>query len=345
MANAQWLKLAGSFPPTLNKEDDPTTLKINETPASYGLEPDKPTMLKAGASPSGTTAITKQYTVTDVYNWWYNRMWRISGTQLIYGAPEYTTVYLAQELGHIDLIEGTGDLVAFSPIGQNGMIVFKSDCFFIIGNASDQNGNFQVTHINQEVGLPASTYFVELDGIVYVSNTTGLWAIAANGDTVEITAKTRNTITAFASRALKANYAKKWVIAESYFCYDTVSKTLFDYSTSGFLYTSPTLTMRRKGNEGAPFVVDAISLEVLHDNENDQQLTYQVKTNDREWNDAVTVDLLPTDNDLTRHLIPLENRQNGRTFAFRIIALSSGIGIKNIYVSLDDANKMEAYAE
>jgi len=346
MAQAQWLKIAGDFPPTLNKEDDPTTLKVNETPAAYGIDINKPTLLKAGAVPTGTTALATTYTIdADTYNWWYNRLWRISGTQVIFGAPEYTATYYEQDIGHIDLPQGTGDLVAIRPLGQTALIAFKADCFFIINNADRDDANFSVTYYNQRIGLDDATHLVELDGVVYVSNTTGLWSIAYNGDVNEITAPVKNNVAPFASQVLTANYAKKWIIGGTTCAYDTLSKRLFDYSTDGFLYTSPTLTMRRKGSENTPFVVDAIALEVVHDDTTGKQITYQTKVNDRDWNTEVVVDLIPEDGTLTRHLIHFDSQRNGRTFAVRFTAMSAGVAIKNIFASLDDANRMEAYAE
>ena len=68
----RWIRLASDFPPTLNRDDDPSTLKPNESPAVYGLNVDAPTYLARGSCPTGVSAIaamgTGSYTA---YNWYY----------------------------------------------------------------------------------------------------------------------------------------------------------------------------------------------------------------------------------------------------------------------------------
>ena len=341
-----WVPLGNTFPPTLNKASAPELLKPGETPAAYGIATTRQGYLSTGACPGSDTGLAKTYSVgVNTYNWWYNRLWRISGNQIVYGAPNYHDSYFAQGLGVVNFLEDANDLLALVPVGSGSLAVFKSTCAFVLRNADDHAGNFQKSDAIEEAYIAAATRAVALDGVCYFSNADGLFALDEAGKVTEITLPVRGSLTPFSNSALAADYQTKRIIgATDQWCYDAAYQKLFDYSTAGFLYTTPSLRMVARGYEGNPFNVDRIAFEVFFADTSDGELTLQTKCGDRDWFDTVTVSLSHAADALARVEVPLDQQQNGRTFALRITALSDNVYIRSITASVSDF-MMEGYAE
>ena len=344
MLASKWIKIAGTFPPTLNKVNDPAYLKENESPAATGLDCNKPTYLAAGTVPTGTARIAKTYTIgATTYYWMYNRLWRWASTQLTYGAPEYKAIFYPQGLGSIDFLEDAQNILTVIPFG-GALAVLKSTGGYVISNATSQDANFVKSDIIQEIAIDSAANAVELDGIVYVCNTTGLYAVAPNGEVVELTQPLRTSIAPFASAALTADYQKKWIIGGSSFVYDVNNKLFFDYSSAAFSYTSPTLIQRKRGMEAVPFSVDAVAIEYAFGSVAEGSVTLETNVGGRGWGEPQTIKFDAEDDTRDRVMCQLENPRNGRSFALRLTNLSSNVLIKNIYVSAADY-KLEGLSE
>ncbi len=338
-AEWKWVTLASGFPPTLNKETACVDLKPSETPAAYGLEYDKPGLLCAGSCPTGETRIVREYTVgANTYQLFFNRLWRASGATLYWNSPEYTAVLLPQGLGHMDFSEkSSNDIVAFLPQDEN-MAVLTANGGYLVPGASSPANNFIHTDIFQEVLLANSAYLTELDGTVYVSNANGLFSW--KGDTItEITAPVRNSIAPFASCALKTLYAKKLIIGTSQFVYDAVNKRLFDYSTSGFLYTSPTL----HEPDYRPIVVSKLGFVLDRVDTDRTELSLSVKLEDRDWESLPTALIGYEEDKYSLHVVSLETQLTCRRFAMRIDTMLSNVRIRSIYVCARVSN-LEGYS-
>lgn len=341
----RWLLLGDIFPPTLNKVDDPSALKINETPDAYGLDPNG--LLKAGSCPVLSAARIDKTSVigADTYHYWFDRLWRWTGTKLYYGAPDYLTVFYRQAIGEMDFLEDAQDIVTVIPFSgvTKAVAVFKSTGAYIVSGM-----DFQKSDLIQEARISTATHVTELGGIIYFSNTSGLFALTPDGVVVEISAKVRG-LTPFLSSVLTCDYNQRYVIGTTnQWCYDTLYKKLFDYSATGFRYTTPTLRMKARGYEGNPFVVDALAIEYKFLSTADTTFKYQVNVGDRGWGDELSQPVANNENrnaeDLCRVLIQLDAPRNGRSFAVRLTALDAHIEVSRIWASTD-ASKMEGYTE
>ena len=334
-----WVLLSGDFPPTLNTRSPVTDLVFHESPNCYGVEADVTGKLTTGSCPSGTAAIVKTYTIGETsYEWHFNRLWRISDSQLIYGAPEYSTAYYAQNLSHLDFPEDGNSLLKMHPVGDS-MIVFKSTGAYIIPSASNHNADYVHSDIIQDALISTATHAVSLGGLAYVSNANGLFAVAPSGEVVELTLPIRGS-DLFKSMILTADYQKKYIIGTSdetaQCCYDVAAKKIFDYSTSGFIYTSRSLRMTGKELEGNPFTISRLAFEIEHTTEDTNgQIVFAIQMDARGWNDTQTIDALYDRGTTERVHADLDVQENCRAFSIKITSLSR-LSIRRIYAYSSD---------
>lgn len=330
-----WVKLSDELPPTLNSRAPASDLTEGETPLAYGIDANRSGKLMEGSCPTGTAAIVKTYTVSSAYEWHFNRLWRISSTQLIYGAPEYTTAYYPQGLGHLDFNEDSNSLIKMLPVGDS-MMVFKSTGAYIIPNATDHDARFFHSDIIQDAYISTATHAVSLGGLAFVSNANGLFAISPSGEVTEITLPVRGG-SVFVSTPLTADYSLKFIIGNaSKYCYDMVAKKLFDYNTSGFLYTTKTLKMNRRESYGNPFTISRVAFEIEHTTaDTDGQLTFQTQMDDRGWNAPQIIDCYYDRDGTERVQVDLDAQENCRAFRLKLTDLT-GLAIRKIYANSSD---------
>ena len=320
-----WLQLANTFPPTLVTNAPATALKPSQTPATTGLDVTAEGYLSAGTIPSATTKVTKTYTVGgNVYTWYYDRLWRISTTQLIYGAPHYTATYYAQDQGVLEFNEDANSILSFLPIGTDGLVVFKKSGAYIISNASDLSGRFRVGDFMQEAKISTATHACEIDGTVYFCSGSNVYALKANGDMDEISFPVRGGVTA---AALTANYQAKYLIVGATHVYDINTKRWFNYSGTTFSYTSPALN--QPGRE--PFAVEKIGLSFDTTATTPVEIKYQTRCESRDWTDEeiITLEHVRGEDEFIAVTGPIENT---RSFQVRLTALASTVKIKSIDV-------------
>lgn len=332
----EWVILGEQFPPTLNTRLPVTDLQPFETPDSYGIEPDRNGKLVSGSCPSDTAAVAKTYTIGENdYSWYLNRLWRISGTQLIYGAPDYISSYYPQGLGHLDFTEDTNAILKILPL-RTSIVVFKTSGAYRIFNATDPNANFVHGDIIQEAHLSTATNAIVINNLVFVSNSDGLFSISDEGEVTEITVPVRGE-EIFVDSALTADYENKYIIGdEDQFCYDINAGKIYDYRTEGFLYTTPSLRMRGRREQGNPFTVSRVAFEIEHLTEDtDGQIVFATQFDSRGWNDSQTLDVLYKRGSTEREHIVLDVQENARAFRMRITTLTDLV-IRRIFVNSAD---------
>lgn len=330
-----WQVLSDGLPPTLNTRAPTTSLRSNETPASYGVEANKDGFLTIGSCPSATAVVEKTYVVgADTYIWHFDRLWRASGTQIIYGAPQYSASYFPQGLGHVDIPEDSNSVLKLVPVG-NAIIAFKTSGAFLLQNAADHGGNFEKWDIIQTCGITAASNAIQVDGTVYASTANGLYAIDSRGQTTELTGPVRGS-NIFKNTALTLNYQNKYVIgATDQYCYDINNKRLLDYSTAGFLYTAPSLRMTARGYAGSPFTISDVAFEIQFIAAGDGQVKFQTQFDSRGWNEVQTFDIINERGATERVHVALDIQENARAFGFRLTDLNN-VMIRRIYVKSAD---------
>lgn len=322
-----WLTLAGGFPPTLNTEVDPTLLKPNESPACYGLDCGADGYLKTGSIPVGTdrTKITKTVNST-TWVWAYNRLWRANGTVLQFNAPHYDDALFAQGLGKLST---DATIVEVLPCLGNSILAVTATGSHLLTNADDTRGLFSVGHFYQELGAADSTKILILDGVPFVSNSTGVFSFDGR-NVKEWTRQMRDSLGSFAEVAIKANYQKKWIIGTSKFVIDTGNGNLYDYGTTGFLFTSRTLT---HSNISEPFRVTAIALIIQHATGDGGTVSWETKFEEDRWKPEDDKRIAYSEGNYTRIELPISRTdQVANKFAMRITGLSASIQIKEIQV-------------
>ncbi len=348
--DGRWLTLATDFPATLNKEARETELEPNESPEAWGMDLDTPGLLAAiDTEPTGTFRIENLQpvtapqgeTISGSMTWLYNRLWRIDDTNsnhLRFSAPDYRSTYFAQRTGLITFTESVTDIIKFVECGRGGLVVCKSDGSWFVPNATDQSGNFTKTQINQAFTLANSGSITTHEGVAYLVNSNGVFSF--DGDSVnELTVNVRNDLEPFndddpnTDGLLTIDHEKKWLIGgfpDTTWAIDLNNGKLFDYSQTGFRWTSRAL----RGEDHEPLSIDKVSLMVDHSSADGGQITYQVKVEERDWTDEITLDIDYTDDEYSRfdfHL-PEEAIQMCRKWQIRFTSLSSNVRIKEVQV-------------
>lgn len=278
----------GQFPPGLNTVDHPTELAPDETSDGYGFDLTTDGVLAKGTIPSGTGRIALTTNVSGtIYYWYFHRLWRYTGSTLIYGAQFYNDVYTPQALGKMFFNEDSEPIITVVPFGLDSMAVVKSTGSYVLNNLSDSRGFFQRGDILQELYATNASNATEMDGVVYASNGNGLTAYN-NGQTAELTRKVRNNLTGLTHLALTCDYVKHRVLGGSVLAYDAESKKLFKYSGSAFRFTS----RQFHTPDYRPINVDRLLFTIVHPTTVNGNLKYQIKWEDEPWSPEYTV-LLP----------------------------------------------------
>lgn len=323
------ITLGGDFPPTLNKDQDTTKLEVNESPAAYGIDWDVEGILKSGSVPTGTARTapvgTGSYTA---YNWYFNRLMKVNGstaTQLDIGAPEYRAMFYDQDVGSRTAL---ANIVTFMPANQESLWVATATGSHMMRNMTDPRGFFYLGDFEQGMFVEAANRAITLRGVPFVCNATGIYSWEG-GAVKEWTRPVRNNVSPFSATAILADYDERLVIGTDAFVLDTSNGRLFDYSSTGFLYTSRTLTQPVKNGQ-QPFNILGISFLLDITATAKQKIKWETKTDDGNWfaeNDMIIVD------QPERFEPPINNRvTNCREFTMRINSVTSGIRIREIQV-------------
>ena len=320
-----WVNLAGGTPGYVTNRPE-TVLSAEETPSATGLDITVPGYIKTGTIPTGTARVAKSYAIgTDTYYLHYRRLWRTNGTQIIYGAPDYTAVYLPQGRGWIDKNETTNAFKTFLPIGDNGLIFFKTDGAYIMPNASAMSANFEMSDLIQEAHIATATYACELDGIVYFANSDGLFSIDAGGKVTELSEPIRGNITA---AAITADYEQKYIIVGNAMVYSVNDKKFLKYSGSTFLFESRKL----HNKDNTILAVSMIDFEYDKTSTAQGNIIFQVQASERGY--GAQTYTLPVRNvrGEEEHVHMTVPPENGLSWQLKITALPSNLKIKNIWV-------------
>lgn len=326
---AGWIALSGNFPPTLNKEDAVTELQANESPDCYGIDAQKDGRLKTGSILTGTArnAPLGEGNYTS-YNWYYDRLWIVlNSTFLNYGAPKYRNKFFRQGLGKF---ESHANIVTFLPALQNSMWVVTNTGSHFIDNCTDTRGFFGFNKFLQELHASVANRCVTLDGLPVCSNTSGVFLYDGQ-KTVELTRKVRDSLGSFSDKAILLDYDKKYIIGTDSYMIDTQNGNLYDYGTSGFRFTSRTLS---QGVENVPFDADMVCFIIEHGDTSDgKTIKWQTKVEDNDWYDEENVEINYTEDEFTRIEHEVRNDvRTGHKFAVRVTSVSDNLYIKEIQV-------------
>ena len=321
------ITLSGNFPATLNKDADRTKLQVNESPDAYGHDWDVEGIMTPGSVPTGTARVapvgTGSYTG---WNWYYNRLMMTNATdatKIDIGAPEYRAYYYRQDVGSRT---GASSIVTFMPALQQSLVIVTATGSYMMGNMLDPRGFFYLNDFEQGFFASTASRVVTLQGIPYVCNASGLFSW--NGEEVtEVTRPVRNNIAPFSSTAILSDYDERLVIGTAKFVYDSLTKRLFDYSTSGFLFTSRTLA--QPSSTGVqPFDVDSIAFLFDISSDARQTIKWETKTDNEGWKKEP--DILITEKE-KRIVRAVENSQTTcREFTLKITSATSGVRIREI---------------
>lgn len=325
-----WVKLAGDFPPSVNTADDVTALKPYESPACYGVDCRRDGQLKTGSIISGTTRVATAKTISNVaYVWHYDRIWRANGADLIHGAKFYDKVYAPQGRGKVTA-EAT--IVGFQPCLRNRMWIYGGSGSQFIGGADSASGQFALDQLIQEMVVTTNhaTSAVTLDEIPYCVNTQGIWSY--DGTAVkELTRPVRYSLGSFASEvALTCDYQQKFIIGAAKFVVDATNGKLFDYGSTGFLFTTRTLTAA----DNRPFAIGDIGFSIEFGSASDASISWESKTEDDDWvkEDDITVPCdIGTKSFITTRMA---DPKTARKFAIRLTAISDHLYIRSINMNL-----------
>lgn len=327
----QWVTLAEGFPPSLVTNRPATNLKPNETPSATGISATDEGYIKGGLIPSGSARVAKTFTIGGTtYTQHYNRLWAISTTSLVYGAPRYTATYYRQNSGEYPFLHDSGNILAFLPIGETGLILFKTTGAFIIPNANDQDGNFAAPDFVQEAKIEDATHVTELDGVVYFCNNSGLFSVKIDGTVEEISEPIRGDVTA---AALTTDYANKFIIVGTTLAYDVPRKRWLAYSSSDFTYQTPRL---RASEQTTPLVVQQVGFDITWASGTAAgtlvQLTFSTQVEDRGWTQNQDIPIQYEREQQVRVQAMIQERDTGREFALKIVTLPTEISIRRIAV-------------
>ena len=307
-------------------------LKEDQSPSVTSISTTAEGFLQTGTLPAAVTTVVKQYTIsTVVYDWHYNRLWRIDNTgttpKLIYGAPEYIATYYRQGTGEVEFRESTTNILKIIPFGGGSIAVFKSDGGYIVRGADSQAGGFESGAFIQEMNISTATHAIEIDEICYFINSTGLFTVSPDGTITEISFPVRGTASISAA-ALTASYNKKILRIGTVMGYDVNTKRFYDYK-SAFSYTS----RRLAGENSEPFSVQRVDFEYELTDDQLGEIKFETQTENRGWSRTNTVAVRASDRDGNQATTLTINKvDTGMSFILRISSLSSNIKIKRIII-------------
>lgn len=327
-AKPQWVKLVGDTPGLVTNTPS-SALSEDQVPDATGLDMTVPGYLKSGTQPTATTLVQKTYTIgANTYYLHYRRLWRGASTQIIFGAPEYTSVYYPQGKGWIDCTDDSESVMARPvPIGTSGLIFFKTTGAYILPSADNLGGNFGNPIFTQEVVISDNSYACELDGLVYFVNTNGLFTVDVQGNVKEISLPIDGSVT---PAAITVDYANKYVNIGSALSYRVSDGKFFKYSGSTFALYSRKLHNR----DNTVLTVSEVDFEFDKSSTASGDIKFKYQTEERGYSLEQT---LPVNNVRTQkehaHIkIPPDT---GISWQLQLTAIPSNLKIKAIWVQVE----------
>ena len=325
-------ELASQFPPSVNTEDDPTTLKPFESPSCYGVDSTKEGRLTTGSIITGTARKAPTKTVRGgTWQWIYNRLWQGSGSTLQWGAPFYDDVYFPHRLGKFALGDGVTILAVMPAFGSQLWILTAQGSYFITNARNMNEDNFEPSQYIQELYTSDATYAMTLNGQPVVSNAKGVF-IYDGSKVVELTKAVRSSLGNFGASAITADYALSKIVGTSNFVIDAKNGKLFDYGTSGFRYTSPTMAQPRGYD---PFTVNSLVLTYRLSTQSSGTIKWQSKSEDEDWFNEPDIEIIPDNRTKTRIEVPITTpNRSVHKFAIRLTSMPSNVEIRSIQVNV-----------
>ena len=324
-------EIASQFPPSVNTADDPSRIKPYESPACYGVDLNDEGRLSAGSIPTGVTRDAPIKTIGGtVYDWFYNRLWRANGVELKWGAPYYDGVYFPHGLGKIHVDNAI--LGLFRAFNSQLWLVTAKGSYFITNARSKAEEDFEPSQFVQELKTSAKTYAMTLGEKPVVSNTSGVF-MYDGGKTTELTRAVRDSLGSFTAVAIKADYEDQRIIGTAKFVIDVQDGKLYDYGTTGFLYTTPTMAQPA---EYKPFVVNTIAFTYEMTGTDTKTIQWQSKAEDQDWHTEDEIDIIADDSEQSRKEVEIGNpNRSAHKYVFRITGLSDNISIRSIHVNVE----------
>jgi len=358
----QWTPLASKFPATLVKDVPPDKLDDGQTPDAYGLGLDRPGSLYAGSLPTGTAP--PSYSMADPttdhtplgmtvanYDWShaYDRSWALGDSThrsniIYYFAPGYGTDLFTQGFPEILCDDTTGNLNKLAFAG-NYAVGFKSDSLYLVPNAIDPRGNFVRTLIAQSdstggVATGDTTDVCTFEGSVFWNNAKGFFSFDGR-QIKEWTQPIRNNIGNFTGAHLDGTNSsgidcvKRRVIADDgtlKYVVDLNDGGLYDYTTSGFRWTSKTL---RSDKRDENVRVTMLRFHVEHSTTADnKRIKYQIMKEDgKNWYPAEEYNVRYENEYHSKCQFGTEHGTGDQErWAIRITSMPSGLYINQIDV-------------
>jgi len=324
--------LAGDFPPSVNTADDPSQIKKFESPACYGVDSEKNGRLATGSIPTGTARDDHTKTVDGgTYSWIYNRLWGGANTPtLLWGAPYYDDIYYPHGLGKLKL---DNSIVDYMRAFESQLWIITAGGSYFIGNAKSMGeSDFEASQFIQELKTSTATNAMTMSGIPVVSNSSGVFMWTGN-KLVELTRAVRTSLGSFGAVAITADYLNQKIIGASKFAIDITTGKLFDYGTSGFLYTTPTMA---QGRGKAPFQVNSFIIGYEMITAGSATITWQSKCEDQAWHDEENIEIIDDEaGQYSRREMSIGNPiTSAHKYAFRITSMSSNVAIEDILVNV-----------
>jgi hypothetical protein len=160
---------------------------------------------------------------------------------------------------------------------------------------------------------------------------------------IELTRAVRSSLGNFGAVAITADYLKQKIIGTAKFAIDTTTGKLFDYGTSGFRYTTPTMS-QAKGKP--PFQVSSFVLGYEMISAGSATISWQSKAEDGDWFDEEDIEIVAdTENEYSRKEVEISNPiRAAHKYAFRLTGMSSNVAIADILVNVTNL-AVEAVAE
>ena len=348
------------LPPGLNTSFPQTEITTAETPECYGMTITNDGRISKGVTaPTGSERILREIIIDNIpYYWAFERLWNINGLQtidsgtsssesevsssssetrpynrncneLVYGAKYYDDIFVDHNLSKITFQETQTCLVTIMPVANTGMLVIKSDGSYFL-NGCGGNAPFNRSDIITELRASDESRVTELDGIVYVSNSDGLFSFKG-GKTEEVSRKVRNSSTIFKDCDLTIDSENKYIIGNdgtNTYTYEVPTDKIYMHDGTNFRYTSPQLHTPDYRTMSIP----KIFFTIEHADTSGGWIKYQSRVEDQNWGTENTIAIPYASEKYTVIGENLENDTACYRFQYRLTDMSTNIYIKEARV-------------
>jgi len=244
------------------------------------------------------------------------------------GAPHYRDVYYRQGTSRF---ETDTNIVTFMPAHEASMWIVTEKGSQFLQRVNDGRAYYELTPMRQELWADTSVNCITLDGQPFASNTRGVFSFDGN-ETKEWTQPVSDTLGSFRSRAILADYDRKYIIGTDKFVIDTKNGKLFDFGTTGFLFTTRTLTSEDEFN---PFQIISAAFIISQTDDAGGTISWQSKVEHGDWTSEPDIEVTAEEGGYTRIEREIDQTsQNCYRFALRITAMSDNIRIREILVNV-----------